>query len=176
VAENHVQGQAKLEKVARTVKRKLDAEPGLHGLAEFVPGANGQHEVVVTTDAAGAEVEQVAALKAQRYGVAGPGVMEPVQLHQRVDFVGVIDIEVQVQAGDKVLTAHIVGGETVTHGPHKVERTPASLAEVLGNAEVGYQGQIAGVLIHLAGAGGNLKREAGGPHRASTFNAKEGPL
>src|SRR5437016_3161116 len=90
IAQDHLREDAILDQVLAVGERHLPSEAGLEVPAQDGFQADGTGHEIVAGHAAGAEIEQTVAL-AQRGGqavVAAAGVVEPVQLHERIDPAG----------------------------------------------------------------------------------------
>src|SRR5262249_8416122 len=108
-----------------------------------------------------AEVEQVAALEADVARVAVDRVVLEVELHERIYAVQAGDVVAEVETAPQKLAALIVYAEGVTRGVHDAQAVEAADARVPRQAEVGIDREVARVLKHLRGPGGNFEDQSG---------------
>src|SRR5438445_13679013 len=99
--------------------------------------------------------------------------MKPVQLRQGINLVQTAVIEIKMKAREEVVAALVIDAEVVAERAEGLEGPIASAAKALPQAQVRFQRQRAGVLQHLAAAGGDIEVETRRGQRTCPFAPPE---
>ena len=120
VPQDEVEREAVAEEVARAGDGQLERAADLGRFADLVAGADGPRQKPLPLRLA-AEVDEVAAFRADRQRIAVRGVDEPVQFGQRVEPVAVSPVEIEVGGQVVVVAPLAIDADRVAGAEHRVD-------------------------------------------------------
>src|SRR5262249_27821063 len=136
-------------------QRPTDGGAGLDVLVQLETKAGSDAQEIAAADVVRAKIHEIQPLETETGDVRGTvlRVVEPIQLQEREEHVGIGDVVIPVKAHVEELGSLTVDGKVITHRAHQVGAAPAGRqTEILGRRQVRHQAEGAGILKHFGRA------------------------